>query len=534
MLSPSFVLAYSAQVAVLAAVAGLVLAMSARRLPQVRLAAWRGVLAASWLLPAAALWPSGSPEAAQAPTTSWLGAVAVLDDRPATAAAVTAIDWTFWLTVALASGALVRVAWLGAGIVRLRRATRGLPHATCPLFQELCRRHGVDALLIWHPTAAQPFTFGCLPALVVVPASLASESTETRRAVYTHELVHAARRDWRWMLADEIAAAPLWFHPAIWAARRELQQAREEIVDRATVVETGARRRYAKLLVALAERPAGRPLLSLPFFSPRQLSRRIAALLSEPAMSTSRLVASSSLVVVACAFSLAVTAQALPLPSLGWHGEHMASPQGPSQDPGPLERAAYVAPRDMAPPPRVTFVAPAIPSWVGDVGEVGVTLRLVLDAEGRVAEVRAIDLSAHVDVRRSEAVVGALIAAVRQWRFARPAAAPVAVTVPVMVVATSMDGATQYSLQERPIATALKPAAYPEADEKARTEGTAQVEVTVDATGRVTATRLVKATTPAMGESAIAALKESTFHPGMKDGSPVPVVVTIAIRFALR
>ena len=252
-------------------------------------------------------------------------------------------------------------------------------------------------------------------------------------------------------------------------------------------------------------------------------------------MSTTRLVASATLVVLACAFGLAATVQALPLPALGWLGERMASRQAPSQDPGPLERTAYVAPRDVAPPPRVRYVAPAIPAWVGDVGEVGVTLRLVLDAEGRVAEVRAIDMSAvSIDTRRSDAVLGALIGAARQWQFSRPAAAPVAVNAPVMVVATTRDGATQYSLQERPRATALKPAEYPESDQKARIEGTAVVEVSVDPAGRVSATRLVKATTPAMGESAIAALKESTFQPGMKDGAPVPVTVTIAIRFALK
>jgi protein TonB len=251
-------------------------------------------------------------------------------------------------------------------------------------------------------------------------------------------------------------------------------------------------------------------------------------------MSTTRFVTSSSLVALACASSLALTLHAFPLPPIGWLGD-TTSPQGLSQDPGPLERTAYVAPRDMAPPPRVTYVAPAIPSWVGDVGDVGVTLRLVLDAEGRVAEVRAIDLhAAGIETGRSEAVVGALTAAVRQWRFARPAAAPVAVTAPVMVVATSRDGATQYSLQERPIAIVLKPADYPEADEQAKTEGTAVVEVSVDPAGRVSATRLVTATTPAMGESAIAALKASTFQPGMKDGTPVPVVVTISIRFALK
>jgi protein TonB len=91
-----------------------------------------------------------------------------------------------------------------------------------------------------------------------------------------------------------------------------------------------------------------------------------------------------------------------------------------------------------------------------------------------------------------------------------------------------------YSTTERPIPIVIKPAVYPDDAMKARIEGTATVEVSIDANGRVSGTKLVTSTTPSMGDAAMAALKESTFHPGMRDGTAVPVMVTITVRFALK
>jgi len=37
-----------------------------------------------------------------------------------------------------------------------------------------------------------------------------------------------------------------------------------------------------------------------------------------------------------------------------------------------------------------------------------------------------------------------------------------------------------------------------------------------------------------MADAAVAALRASTFHPGLVNGQPVPVTVTMAMKFALK
>ena len=71
------------------------------------------------------------------------------------------------------------------------------------------------ARLVWLSGLAHPFTFGHHPAIVAMPADLASAPSPTLRAIFTHELLHVARRDWRWLLAEEAATVLLWFHPAV-------------------------------------------------------------------------------------------------------------------------------------------------------------------------------------------------------------------------------------------------------------------------------------------------------------------------------
>ena len=80
----------------------------------------------------------------------------------------------------------------------------------------------------------------------------------------------------------------------------------------------------------------------------------------------------------------------------------------------------------------------------------------------------------------------------------------------------------------------IKNAVYPDDARQAKVEGIVQAEITIGADGRVTDVRVVSAPMPSMGEATAAALKASTFRPGMKDGQPVPVNVTMSIRFALK
>ena len=519
--SPSLVLAYSLQVAAVTALVAATLALVARRAPRVRLLSWRAVLATALLLPLAALLPARTtPHALGMVTGAVSGAIAAL---PATTAAPTKtgadIDWAFWFTSALIAGAVVRMARMALIWSRLRRLRRHLPATDCSLFEELRGELGVEARLAWREDVAQPFTFGHHPAVVVVPADLAAAPPAALRGIFIHELTHVARRDWRWLVAEEGVGALLWFHPAIGFALRELGQAREELVDRATVAMTGARRAYLETLVALASRAAPVHGLSLSIFGSRQLPRRIAALATEASMSRLTVYASSMIVVLAGATAVTAAVRTFPLA----HAE-----QAVAGDAGPLEKQAYIAPRDAAPPARIHYVPPALPSDTKSREPFEVEMRLVVDANGHVAEARSLKSTA-----TSAAATNAVVSAARQWRFEKPEMAPLALTT-TMMFSASGEASTGYSSRERPMPIEIKAAAYPDDAMKAKVEGEVRAEVSIDKDGRVSDVQIVRAPMPSMAEATVTALKASTFRPGMKDGTPVPVQVTMTVRFKLQ
>lgn len=527
--STTFLLAYSAQLAVVAGVTALVLAAAARRLPALRLVTWRGVIVLAWLLPVTALLP----ERESTPPTPALAAVndaRTPTDLPMAAGAVLGPDRGRWVGLALVCGVAARFAWIAGAVLLVGRRLRSSPTSVMPLFEEQRTRHGIDARLVYRDDVTHPFTFGDNPAMVVLPAWTRDADVEVLRAIVTHELVHAARRDWRWLVLEECALAALWFHPAGWLARVELRLAREEIVDRETVTRLGSRRRYLEVLMALADRRPAPVALAVPVFHARQLPRRVTALISEVPMSRTRSAVTVLSVLASASTSVAAASHALPLPALAW----FAPSTQPAAAPGPLEQQAYVAPRDAAAPARLTYVAPVLPRDVAVTGDIDVELRLVLDGAGTVAEARATAVSGGVPADASGAVATAVVAAARKWRFAAPAAAPLALTTTITLEPSPSAGVPALATRERPAPVQLIAATYPEDDQSAGMEGVAEVEVTIDASGRVSNTRIVKATTPAMGEAAVKALRQSTFRPGMRDGTPVPVTVTIAIRFALK
>jgi len=516
--SPAFLLSWWLQVAVVAAVVGLSLALVARRSPLVRLVSWRAVLVVALLLPMAALLPARTPPRALSVMTE---AVAVIATAPASMSArQNQVEWTTWLVYLLAAIAAAHLARLLTAWARLRRACRRLPVADSPLFDELRQRLDVEATLVWHHGISQPFTFGHRPAIVVLPAELATATAAELRGILAHELTHVARRDWRWLVVEECVGALLWFHPAVRVALREVCQAREELVDRATVALTGARRTYLETLVALAGRPAPSHAMSLSIFGSRQLPRRIAALASEASMSRIGVVLASTIVIVAGAVSVTAAVRTFPLAPAAQTGANEA---------GPIEKQAYMAPRDAPPPARVHYVAPTLPPDALSAGEFEVELRLVIDAGGTVAEARNIKSGA-----ASPAAVAAVVSAARHWRFAAPEMAPLALTTTLTFRPATDQASGTYSSIERPIPIEIKKAAYPEDAMQAKVEGDVQVAITIGSDGRVTDARVVKSPTPSMADAALTAIKASTFHPGRKDGEPVPVQVTMSIRFKLQ
>jgi hypothetical protein len=143
----------------------------------------------------------------------------------------------------LALGAAWRLARLARGVWRLRRCrrlSRVLPPS--PPVRDAWARVGVEARVVVSEEVDVPAAFGVLRPVVLVPGRFTVLGEAAQRAVLCHELLHVRRHDWLQMLAEEVAGALLWFHPAVWWLRARIPLAREQVVDQEAVALTGDRR----------------------------------------------------------------------------------------------------------------------------------------------------------------------------------------------------------------------------------------------------------------------------------------------------
>jgi TonB family protein len=301
-----------------------------------RYAWWRIVLVLCLALPVVQPWRHDEatadrlPQTTAPPTPSLLAArtqapAAPLPARrssPATAVAIT-----------LALGTAARLAWLAAGLCRLRRVRRSSPGAGCPaLYGEVQAVMKVHADVRCVETLRQPVTFGLVRPIVLLPSSLATEPRDVQRAVVTHELWHVRRHDWAWVVAEESLRSLLWFQPAMWWLISRVQSSREEVVDELTVLMTNARRSYLEALLAFADQPRTFP--ATPFAHRKHLFTRMLLISKEAAMSSRRVVASCAGMLVAVVFAGSYAAAAFPLTAA-------ASPAG--------AQAGQTPPRDLRP-----------------------------------------------------------------------------------------------------------------------------------------------------------------------------------------
>jgi protein TonB len=323
MIDPAFLsnlFAWACQVAIITAIAALLLRVLRIDAPTIRYACWRLVLAVCVALPLLQPWkvivPAIERDAAvpleasrQLGTVSNAGPI----PRPSTTLpAVPPVSWPALAGVALVAGAVVRLAWLGAGILRLRRLRKaGEPAAPCDGHDELARLIEAGAEIRYVRVIGQPVTFGLRRPVVLLPQALRSLPEPIQRAVLAHELWHVRRRDWMWILVEEVVRAILWFHPAIWFLVSRVQSAREEVVDELTVFLTNSRRGYIEALLAFADEP---PLFAAaPFARRRHLFQRMLLISREAVMSSRRIVVSGAAVVLVMLASISIGAISFPL-----------------------------------------------------------------------------------------------------------------------------------------------------------------------------------------------------------------------------
>jgi TonB family protein len=160
---------------------------------------------------------------------------------------------------------------------------------------------------------AQPAGFGLRHPIVLLPESFFVMEPPAQRTIVCHELLHVARRDWSWIVVEEVARALFWFHPAVrWLVER-IQQSREQLVDRLVLARIPSKRAYMAALLAFAD--GGPAMVATAFVRRRHLRSRLRKPAKESVMSRGRLVWTTVVLVCVMGGAIATTVVALPFGS---------------------------------------------------------------------------------------------------------------------------------------------------------------------------------------------------------------------------
>jgi TonB family protein len=402
-MTPANLAAYSAQIVIVVAAASAAAALVRVPTPRIRVGYWRLVVAVCLALPLMAALPA-DVVFVTAPTAAIELPLTMPEVEGGNATHAQRLWAPTVIGGALAAGALVRLGWLTVGLLALTRLRRSSLPAT---FDE-----SVDSLRVavaphaeirQHAGVTQPVAFGWWRPVVLLPSRLGDLPPQAIRAVVCHELLHIARRDWLWTLAEEAVRCVLWFHPAVWWALAQLHLAREQVVDEAVVRRTGAPDVYARALVLFAAAPEP-AAAGIPFVRRRHLVSRIKQLSEERAMSRLRLACSGALMLAAAAGSTWAAAATIPLavgsPSVVGVPDSPLAPLPALQPPiaqDSTQPRTVIAPRTAAAQsvgvlPRATRrVAPEYPAEAAGHGiEAVVIVHLIVSTAGSVLDVDVI------------------------------------------------------------------------------------------------------------------------------------------------
>ena len=528
----------------------------------VRYAYWRTVallcLALPWIQPY-----THSQTVATSVTTD----VAVASSQTQSAAAMgTAADWGAIVLIVLAAGALLRLVWLGFGLVRLLRLRRAaLTQPPVLIDADLQPALGTHADIRYARELQQPVTFGIRRPIVLLPEVMRNQPSEIQRAVIGHELLHVKRRDWAWLIVEEIAVCLFWFHPAGWWVASRIQCAREEVVDELAILLTGRRKTYVEALLAFADTTSVVPTAA--FARRRHLVRRIALVSKEDVMSSRRIVASCAAMALIVGLGSWYAVSAFPLRS-----SDQAKDLG-SMEAGPLELKAHAVTPENPVPRRVHYEPATIPDSIDSV-RANLGIRVTLDDVGRVAEARAVSMSVALpdfsfeasmvdlgnrgtrtmegtakgargldaaNVRQSiEALIDSALTSIRQWRYDPPYEAPLSFTVDIQFAKGPEVMAFHARQEGDPIRVGgnikaptkirdVKPV-YPPVARDAGVAGVVIVEVRIGADGSVESAHVLRSI-PLLDQAALDAVKQWQFEPTLMNGAPVPIMMTVTINF---
>lgn len=322
------------------------------------------------------------------------------------------------------AGILLRIIWLCVGFLRLRQHRR----ASIPAGSMAGAELRISSLV------SGPVTFGFFRPIVLLPANFEGLTSGQQDAILCHELMHVRRRDWLWMLGEELVRTVLWFHPAVWWLTSEIRLAREQAVDAEVISLTRTRDEYVDALLTFAN------VVPTPFAAPvpgfirrRHLKQRVINILKEVHMSRTRSISTGLAASIALAAVAWFTTTSLPL---------RAQPQLMADTPGVIVNTNG-APLQH----RIPVGYPRAENGSQAAGTVLAEVRL--DASGNVADARI--LSGPDELRKP------VLQSVLSWHFAKSVAGSVqqvAVTFqPQAAPATPVGGMAPNPMPAGPAAT---------------------------------------------------------------------------------
>jgi len=533
-------LAYSLQIAALAA-AGTVLPLVLRlRHPGVLLHYWQALFAACLLLPVIQPWrslPLGTLPLDDIGTVQIQTTLAVVVDGPVN------LSLASILVAVLALGGLARLTWLGVGFYRLRLYVRKA-HSLRPLPEavvEMCRLVGVSPPLYFSSEIGSPVAFGVWKPLILVPESFREMPRDFQRAISCHELWHVRRNDWLFGLLEEVAVAIFWFHPAMWWLSSRIQLSREQVIDRLVLNTTGERKAYldALLQIALAR---GRPELSFAalFLTKHHLTQRVALILAEVAMSRTRIAIAVAVLLTVLSLTGRFATRAFPLESPRTKGGQLALlTQGSGEKAASAPTSSLAIPTEELAKKLVSKVNPAYPIEAKKERVQGeVWLAVNVNTRGEVDNVQI--------QRGHPLLVRAAVDSVRQWKYAPylkdGVAVPVSSTVYVNFALSGPtrpgdppQGPTTIRLDTNAMSGKLVSRIQPlyplEAKQKG-IEGEVLFEITIDEQGDVIDVQVLGGNAILVG-AAYEAVKQWRYTSVLLNGSPVRAKANVSINFEL-
>jgi TonB family protein len=586
--------AYSAQVTVVVAIGAALAALVRVDAAGVRYVYWRALLALCLVMPWLQVRRSVVVPAPDSVSVGIAQTSSLSPASPGAIAPAAATDWVALIGWVLLAGVVVRACRVCFGLWQLGRLRQtGTLAAPCAIHEEAQALVRATAE-IRYVASGQPVTFGFWRPVVLLPEMLREQSEAIQQVVLCHELFHVRRRDWVWVVAEEMVKTAFWFHPAVLWLIGRVRQAREEVVDELTVLATSQRRAYIEALLVFADTPGRAPAAA--FARRRHLFRRMVLISKETVMSSKRVLASMATMTAVVAASGWSAIAVFPLTQTVIAQDRDAGiaqerPGGRAGAPavfvpanqagpvGPLERQARpITPEN--PIPRRTFsVAPQNPAV--DAGSVAiVSARLVVDRQGRVAEARSIGGGVRGGRGGSpepaappiDAFVNAVIDAARQWQYDPPADGPIAFDVTFAFMPGGEPRMLAHGLPASPAAAApvsgvvagipMAPPPpppppgwaagavrvggnikapektrhvapiYPPIAQSAAVQGVVILEAVIGGDGKVQDARVLRSV-PLLDQAAIDAVRQWEFTPTMLNATPVPVIMTVTVQFTL-